>query len=101
MMLFDYRCNTCGEEFERDFPIGKAEREVPCPSCDAASKKLITSASFVLKGGGWASRTNSMNSEQTRKNAAAGKRMRKEHKPGVNLIAYDYGNGDVRGVKDG
>ena len=39
------------------------------------------------------------NKEMTDRNAAAGRRMRKEHGDGpVKTVAHDYGNGDVREV---
>lgn len=52
MPIYEYRCNECQqtfEEWQKDF----AERQVPCPVCGAKSDRLISSTSFVLKGGGW------------------------------------------------
>lgn len=52
MPIYEYRCNECQqtfEEWQRDF----AERQVPCPVCGAKADRLISSTSFVLKGGGW------------------------------------------------
>jgi putative FmdB family regulatory protein len=100
-MKYEYKCQTCDERFEQDFPMGEAERTQPCPSCGEEAKKLISRSSFVLKGGGWPSRTGRLNSEMTKRNEAAGHRMRKEHKPGMKLAALDYGNGDVREVEGG
>lgn len=53
MPIYDYACQKCGHEFEReqrivDDPIKK------CPACGALkAKRLISKTSFVLKGGGW------------------------------------------------
>jgi putative FmdB family regulatory protein len=96
-MRFDYRCEKCGC-FELSFPIGQAPPEAPCPGCGAGARKLISGASFVLKGGGWPSRSGRMKTDMTRNNEAAGHRMKKERKPGMRLAALDYGNGDVREV---
>lgn len=51
MAVYEYECSNCGE-FEvtqkmSDKPLKK------CPKCGGKVKKLISSTSFVLKGGGW------------------------------------------------
>lgn len=97
-MTFEYRCEKCGI-IEKDFPIGKADGEVPC-DCGATAKRHYGSMSFVLKGGGWPGKSISMNREMTSRNEAAGRRMRKEHTPGMKPVAYDYGGGDVREAKE-
>ena len=97
-MRFDYRCIECNLVFELSFPIGQAPQRAPCPKCESQGKKLISCSSFVLKGGGWPSRSGRMNTDMTKANEAAGRRMRKEHTPGMKLAALDYGNGDVREV---
>ena len=53
MPTYEYRCEKCGHEFERDQRITD-EPVKKCPSCRAARvKRLISATSFVLKGGGW------------------------------------------------
>ena len=53
MPLYEYRCDTCGHEFEalqkmNDEPL------MHCPACDeAALRKLVSAAGFRLKGDGW------------------------------------------------
>jgi putative FmdB family regulatory protein len=100
-MTYEYRCAACGGNSEREFPIGKAEREVPCPACGGVARKLVSKSGLVFKGGGWPSKSVSLNAEMTRRNEEAGRRMRKEHKPGMRLAALDHGGGDVREVKGG
>ena len=51
MPIYEYQCDKCGE-FEvtqriTDEPLKK------CPTCRSKVKKLISSTSFQLKGGGW------------------------------------------------
>jgi putative FmdB family regulatory protein len=99
-MTFQYACRKCREIVERDFRIGQADAEVPCPTCEESCKRYYGDMSFILKGGGWPGRTQRLNREMTSRNEAAGHRMRKEHKPGMEIAAYDYGNGDVRDAKD-
>jgi hypothetical protein len=90
----------CELHFERDFRIGKADSIVKCPECDSDAKRIFTSCSFILKGGGWPSKSGSFNKEMTERNERAGKRMRKEHGDGpLRTVAHDYGNGDVREVE--
>ncbi|MCB9662633.1 MAG: zinc ribbon domain-containing protein [Alphaproteobacteria bacterium] len=52
MPIYEYRCEACGEDFEK---MVKLDAPVPaCPACGAAqTRKLISASSFVLKGGGW------------------------------------------------
>lgn len=97
-MLFDYRCPECETMFEMNFPIGKAEDKVECQECGKTAKRIFTSCNFVLKGGGWPSKKESFNKEMTKRNEAAGKRM-KDNVPPVKTVAHDYGNGDIREVK--
>ena len=53
MPTYSYRCEDCGHEFERvqrmsEDPIKE------CPECHKqGAKRQISSANFILKGGGW------------------------------------------------
>jgi putative FmdB family regulatory protein len=53
MPIYEYRCDSCGEELEKiqkfsDPPL------TDCPACGkAALKKLVSASSFRLKGSGW------------------------------------------------
>ncbi len=53
MPMYEYRCDSCGNEFEKlqkmsDTPLKN------CPACDKASlNKLVSAAGFQLKGSGW------------------------------------------------
>ncbi len=53
MPIYEYECDKCGHEFEREQrmsdPPGKT-----CPRCTRRRvTQLISRSSFVLKGGGW------------------------------------------------
>jgi putative FmdB family regulatory protein len=53
MPTYEYQCEKCGHEFERDQRITDPPVK-KCPSCRASRvKRLISATSFVLKGGGW------------------------------------------------
>ena len=51
MPIYEYRCEKCGEfeETQRitDPPLDR------CPTCQRKVRRLISSTSFQLKGGGW------------------------------------------------
>ncbi len=53
MPIYEYRCDSCGHEFEALQKMSDAPLTV-CSECDKLDlKKLISAASFRLKGGGW------------------------------------------------
>jgi putative FmdB family regulatory protein len=53
MPIYEYLCEKCEHEFEREQRI-TADPIKTCPKCKARRvKKLISQTSFVLKGGGW------------------------------------------------
>jgi len=52
MPVYEYQCDACRHQFELRQKFSDAPTET-CPECGGAVKKLISSASFALKGGGW------------------------------------------------
>jgi len=52
MPVYEYQCESCSNQFElrQKFSDPPAES---CPACGGTVKKMISSASFTLKGGGW------------------------------------------------
>ena len=52
MPIYEYRCEDCGRQFE---VIQKFSDEplTTCASCRGKLSKLISQASFQLKGSGW------------------------------------------------
>lgn len=75
-MKYEYFCESCQKVIEKDFPFGKPKKQVCC-ECGEKAERYLGNVSFVLKGGGWPSRSERMKNEQTAKNKAAGKRMKK------------------------
>lgn len=52
MPIYEYTCEDCHqifEEWQKDFQ----DRPKTCPVCGGSAHRLISSTSFVLKGGGW------------------------------------------------
>lgn len=53
MPIYEYACTTCGHRFEVFQKMSDPPPSL-CPSCGADEvRKLVSAASFVLKGGGW------------------------------------------------
>lgn len=52
MPLYEYCCNACNIQFElrQKFSEPPANR---CPKCGGTVRKLVSAASFSLKGAGW------------------------------------------------
>jgi putative FmdB family regulatory protein len=53
MPIYEYLCDKCGHEFEREQRITD-EPVKTCPKCRARKvQRLISRTAFVLKGSGW------------------------------------------------
>ncbi len=52
MPIYEYRCENCEKQFEMLQKI-TAEPLTECPDCGGPVHKLVSSTSFILKGGGW------------------------------------------------
>lgn len=52
MPMYEYKCESCHQQFElrQKFSDPPATE---CPACGGPVNKLISAASFALKGGGW------------------------------------------------
>ncbi len=52
MPIYEYQCEECEHTFEMLQKI-TAEPLKDCPECGGPVHKLVSSTSFILKGGGW------------------------------------------------
>jgi len=52
MPIYEYRCDDCSHGFETIQRVG-ARPLRKCPECSGRLRKLVSRASFQLKGGGW------------------------------------------------
>ncbi len=52
MPIYEYQCEECENKFEMLQKI-TAEPLKECPECGGPVHKLVSSTSFILKGGGW------------------------------------------------
>lgn len=97
-MFFPYQCQSCKKLFDGEYPIGKAPRETPCPSCKGTSKRIYEGVSVGVKIGGSFVRSSTFGEQMKARNAQAAHRM-KGNRPPVRPVAHDFGGGDVREVK--
>ena len=55
MPTYDYSCDNCGHEFERQQRITENPLK-KCPKCGKdKARRMIGGGGFILKGGGWES----------------------------------------------
>lgn len=55
MPTYEYACEACGHEFEREQRITE-DAIKDCPKCEKPkARRLIVAGNFILKGGGWES----------------------------------------------
>jgi putative FmdB family regulatory protein len=52
MPVYEYRCLTCGKEFEYQQRMADPAKTV-CEACGGELERLISRTAFQLKGGGW------------------------------------------------
>ena len=53
MPTYEYQCEKCGFEFEREQRITEDPVKT-CPECRGRKvKRLLSATGFILKGGGW------------------------------------------------
>ena len=52
MPIYEYECNICGNTLEKWDSFSSSSR-ILCPNCGCFMDKIISSSTFVLKGGGW------------------------------------------------
>jgi putative FmdB family regulatory protein len=53
MPTYDYQCQKCEFEFEREQRITEDPIKL-CPKCKSRqAKRLLSASNFILKGGGW------------------------------------------------
>lgn len=94
-MFFPFQCQKCHKKFDGEFPIGKAPRETPCPTCKGTSKRVYEGTSIAVKIGGSFVHSSSFGEQMKNRNLQAAHRMKGRVAP-VRLKAWDHGGGDIR-----
>ncbi|HIE07655.1 MAG TPA: zinc ribbon domain-containing protein [Desulfarculaceae bacterium] len=89
MPIYEYKCEKCENQFEMLQKI-TAEPLQECPECGGPVYKLISSTSFILKGGGWYATDYGKNRKPAEsKDAATKKSPAKSEKKGVAKVKSD------------
>ena len=52
MPIYEYRCDICGNEFEKCQKFSDPVVD-KCSTCGGKAQRLISQSTFVLKGSGW------------------------------------------------
>ena len=52
MPIYEYRCTSCGKEFEYQQRMADAAK-TECEACKGVLERIISRTAFHLKGGGW------------------------------------------------
>lgn len=59
-MIFCYKCISCGNKLELNFPVGRAPKEYYCTKCNSLGMQrdfVSENVGFILVGGGWPGKT--------------------------------------------
>jgi putative FmdB family regulatory protein len=73
MPIYEYQCEKCENQFEMLQKI-TAEPLKECPECGGPVHKLVSSTSFILKGGGWYATEYGKNRKSEEKSSSAAKK---------------------------
>ncbi len=73
MPIYEYKCEKCENQFEMLQKI-TAEPLKECPECGGPVHKLVSSTSFILKGGGWYATDYGKNRKPSQEKGAAAKK---------------------------
>ena len=52
MPIYEYKCSKCDNTIEK-WNKDLFDKDEICPKCKNKMKKIISSSTFILKGGGW------------------------------------------------
>ena len=68
MILYDFKCKSCGKEME--VLIKEGEKVPNCPVCGHLMTKLMSPIHFVLKGSNWAKDNYGLKKKRRNKNGS-------------------------------
>lgn len=52
MARYDYKCPSCGTQFEVEHPMGERPK-VLCPSCGTEAQRVFSTSGIVFEGHGF------------------------------------------------
>jgi len=70
MPTYAYKCDHCGEEFDKILPISRYKEPQDCINCgEGPARKVITGGTgFILKGDSWAGKNLKVKNQMREKN---------------------------------
>lgn len=48
-MIYEYRCEVCSTEFERDRPMSESSEPADCPSCKSSAPRILSAPSRMKR----------------------------------------------------
>lgn len=53
-MIYDYKCLSCPNKFQKDVPMKSRNRRAKCTKCGSKkTRRIIHAPSVIYKGDGW------------------------------------------------
>lgn len=80
MPIYEYKCKSCEDVFEKNVSRKEASQPQPCPQCEELSSRSLSS-SFVLKGDGWAGKNMLLREQMAMKNRRLDSKSKERIKP--------------------
>ena len=75
-MRYDYKCSSCGEEYQCNIPMDDHKVPQPCPSCGVENEKLWKpTTNMIFKGDGWSTKNERVKRQMRAKNAKLDQRQ--------------------------
>ena len=88
MPIYEYKCPSCDNQFEKKLPFSEYKAPQDCPSCGhGPANKLVSTSSVVFRGDGWADKDARVNTQMRKKNDRLDKKVeeRKRYAPVATL----------------
>lgn len=86
MPTYEYKCESCGKDFDRILPMSEYDAPQTC-DCGGPGKRQVSMPNFILKGDDWVGKNNRIAGQMADKNRKLDKRQEelKRDGPGVRL----------------
>jgi len=68
MPIYAFRCEQCGEAFDRKLSIDGRDTPQVCEECGGVASRAVTGCNFNLPGDGWASKNIRIKGQMAKKN---------------------------------
>lgn len=70
MPVYEYRCNSCNQNFDELLTFSGAKETQECPQCHSReTERIIAVPQVIFKGDGWADKNAKIKRQMSRKNS--------------------------------